>query len=116
METQQSGKRAIIGIAFAPDGRSVYFAPEGQIHRWTPATGNIIASTACQKRCNDLAVSRDGKWIASGSGVQILVLDPTLRKTVKELPGDGGRGSSDQRAGRVSHWRRLGTDSYNRRR
>jgi WD40 repeat protein len=59
------------GLAFTPDGRSLWVAGRGNqstsLTCYDPATGNLLRSLKSD-RLNAVAVSSDGRWLAAGGG------------------------------------------------
>jgi WD40 repeat protein len=68
-------ERTVLGIAFSPDGKSIWTAGEdGATKRWSLAEKKVIQHLGePRERVNAVAISRDGKTIATGGRGKLTV-------------------------------------------
>src|SRR5690242_3760172 len=96
--TGRPERRAVVAVAFAPDGRSVATAsnafqgdPPGLIEVWDVATGRVRSSTPGAERVFGLAYAPDGSWLANGGpGGSVTLRDPGSGRVVVTLDGHQG--------------------------
>ena len=84
----------INGLAFAPDGKSVYSASGDyrSIFQWDVETGKEIRSLTGPQRAFSLALSRDGKTLAVGGAMGSIDLwDTATGKLLHPYAGPQGR-------------------------
>jgi YVTN family beta-propeller protein len=82
------------GIAGSPDGRRAYFTVESDntVKAADTKTGKILWSVKLSGHPNNIAVSKDGKYVFAGIAVApgaVDVIDTTTQKNIKSIAVDG---------------------------
>jgi WD40 repeat protein len=84
--------RFVMGAAYAPDGRTYATGGRDEVKLWEASTHKLRHTfTQTGRRCNRLAYSPDGRWLAASAleGV-VIVWDLTSGKKARTLKGHSG--------------------------
>jgi WD40 repeat protein/serine/threonine protein kinase len=92
--TEGPGSGWVTGVAFAPDGKTVFSSSfEGSVRQWDVQTGQEVKRFGGKGRYRCLAISPDGRWLASGTSSPpgeprgIFVWDVASGKEIQRFEG-----------------------------
>jgi WD40 repeat protein len=90
-ELQPEPPAAVLGVAFAPDGKTLVLASEAGTQLWDPAKGKVVAQVK-EGQATAAAFSRDGKTLVlcPSAGGEIPIVNPATGGTLRRLPSGLG--------------------------
>jgi YVTN family beta-propeller protein len=82
------------GVAFSPDGRRAYFTVEAENEVWAAdtKTGSIVGKVALSGHPNNIAVSKNGKYVFAGIAQApgaVDVIEAATMKNIHKIPVKG---------------------------
>jgi YVTN family beta-propeller protein len=89
-----AGLEAVHGVGFSPDGARAYFTVEGDstVKAVELRTGKILGSVKLSGHPNNMAVSKDGRYVFAGIAVApgaVDVIETATMKNIRSIPIQG---------------------------